>query len=227
LSGSGTQSSSRRIDLDAAYRKFRPIVVARVKSQIGDGTPEWEDVVSRIFLSLVEYVRSGKFRGEGSVGTVLFTITRRRLADYMRKKYKDEGKDEEGVSVIYDTVQSDLESRQFVTSVVTAMDCLTPRQREVFTLCTMGDMRVREVAEALAISESRVEAAYARAREKMSDKMARWEPEVVEREALVDWVEKMWGAYVRLGTKKKILDGVTQKFAEAAKNEIVRRLLEE
>jgi len=75
-------------DLDAIIAKYRPIVSFRVKKSLGSYTPDWEDVVNEIMLNTIEKLESGKFRGDSSVGTFIYTITSRRIIDHIRKKSK-------------------------------------------------------------------------------------------------------------------------------------------
>jgi len=75
-------------DLDAIIAKYRPIVSFRVKKSLGSYTPDWEDVVNEIMLNAIEKLESGKFRGDSSVGTFIYTITSRRIIDHIRKKSK-------------------------------------------------------------------------------------------------------------------------------------------
>ncbi|MBM3292887.1 MAG: sigma-70 family RNA polymerase sigma factor [Candidatus Aminicenantes bacterium] len=73
-------------DLDEAIAGFRTVVGYKVRRALGAWNPEWEDVTNEILAQAVAKVRSGEFRGESSIGTFIFTITRRRIADYIRDK---------------------------------------------------------------------------------------------------------------------------------------------
>jgi len=201
-------------------------VSARVKEKIGSRTPDWEDVVSRVFLSLVEVANSGKFRGDSSVGTLLFRITDRRVTDHIREKYKDGRFVEEREVAIYDATQSELEYSQFLGAVVSAMERLTPRQREVFAMFGLGEMTAGETARNLGISKGTVWKTYDRAREKLAGQLKPWMAKEMEPLTLVNWTERFWFAFLRLGQKRGRLDETTEHFARIAKQEIVRRLME-
>jgi RNA polymerase sigma factor (sigma-70 family) len=214
------------VDLDEAFRKYRPLVTARVKSKIGAGTPDWEDVVSKVFLSLVEFARSGKFRGDSEVGTLIYTITDRRIADYFRQMHL-QGFDIRPEIAIYDTTLTDIEQRQFMSAIVSAMDRLTDRQRDVFSLCGLRGMTVPEAANQLDLSKGRTQAIYTRAREIITKAINEWQSVNVDPETLVGWVERLWLAYLRLGIRTRKLDSKNEQFGRRAKEEIVRRLMED
>lgn len=212
------------VDLDKAYRKYHPLVAARVKGKIGSETPEWEDVVSKVFLSLVEFTKGGKFRGESQVGTLLFRITERRVADYLRQKYKMEGGVPLPESVLFDTIVTQVEERQFLSAVMSAMDCLTPRQQQVFTLCGLEELTAPEAAERLGLSKSRVQKAYMRSRERIAEEMENWRMTEIDPATLIGWTERLWLAFNRLGQRTGMMDIKTEHFARLAKEEIIRRL---
>ena len=77
------QKRVKDIDLDAIVAKYRPVVSFRVKKSIGVQTPEWEDVVNEIMINVVEKLKKGEFRGDSSIGTFIYTITSRRIIDYI------------------------------------------------------------------------------------------------------------------------------------------------
>ncbi len=75
-----------RLDLDAMAAEFRPKVAFKVRRSLGASHPDWEDIVNEVLTQAVEKIRSGEFRGDSSVGTFIYTITLRRIADFIRRK---------------------------------------------------------------------------------------------------------------------------------------------
>ncbi len=74
------------IDLDQMAEEFRPKVGFKVRRSLGMNNSDWEDLVNEILAQAVDKIRSGEFRGDSAVGTFIYTITVRRIADYIRQK---------------------------------------------------------------------------------------------------------------------------------------------
>jgi len=73
-------------DLEKIVLEFYPQVSFRVKRSVGHLNPEWEDICSEIVMSVVEAIKSGRFRGDSSIGTFIYSITSKKIVDYIRKK---------------------------------------------------------------------------------------------------------------------------------------------
>ena len=84
--GSKREGALLDIDLDQMVVQFKPIVGFKVRKSLGGGNPDWEDVANEILIQMIAKIRSGEFRGESSVGTFIYTITSRRIVDYIRQK---------------------------------------------------------------------------------------------------------------------------------------------
>jgi RNA polymerase sigma factor (sigma-70 family) len=84
--GPNRQVKPSEIDLDQLVVQFRPVVGFKVKKSLGGGNPDWEDVTNEILMQVIEKVRTGEFRGQSSIGTFIYTVTTRRIVDYIRQK---------------------------------------------------------------------------------------------------------------------------------------------
>lgn len=73
-------------NLEEIIVKFYPQISFRVKKSIGHLNPEWEDICSEILISVIEALKTGKFRGDSSIGTFIYSITSKKIIDYIRKK---------------------------------------------------------------------------------------------------------------------------------------------
>lgn len=76
------------VDLDAMVAAYRPIIFFRVRKALGRDNPDCEDVANAVLMQAIEKVRKGEFRGDSSIGTFLYTITGRRIIDYIRWKQR-------------------------------------------------------------------------------------------------------------------------------------------
>jgi len=73
-------------DLEELVLKYYPQISYRVKKSVGAYNPEWEDICSEILMSVIEALKKGKFRAESSIGTFIYSITSKKIIDYIRRK---------------------------------------------------------------------------------------------------------------------------------------------
>jgi RNA polymerase sigma-70 factor (ECF subfamily) len=148
------QIRKKDIDLDAIVAKYRPVVSFRVKKSIGVQTPEWEDVVNEIMITVVEKLKKGEFRGDSSIGTFIYTITSRRIIDYIRKKSKVLKHAPEPNP--YLSPQEHVENRERAQWIADSIEKLKPKYKEVLYLYYYQELSREEVAKKLNISPRRV-----------------------------------------------------------------------
>lgn len=142
------------IDLDEMIRQYRPIVGFKVKKALGGGNPDWEDVVDEIMMQAVEKIKSGEFRGDSSVGTFIYTITVRRIIDYIRQKTRVlKGAPE--VPALPDP-HDQVERNERAERLAQAIKRLRPKFRDVLYLYYYRDLSRLEVARELGISPAKV-----------------------------------------------------------------------
>lgn len=141
-------------DLDAIIAKYRPIVSFRVKKSLGSYTPDWEDVVNEIMLNAIEKLESGKFRGESSVGTFIYTITSRRIIDHIRKKSKSLKYAPEPNP--FPQPQEHVENKERAEMIARHLEKLKPKYKEILYLYYYKELSRDEVAKKLGISPRRV-----------------------------------------------------------------------
>jgi len=73
-------------ELEKIILQYWPQINFRVKKSIGFLNSDWEDVASEVLMDVLKAIKTGKFRGDSSLGTFIYTITSRRIIDYIRKK---------------------------------------------------------------------------------------------------------------------------------------------
>ena len=141
-------------ELDEIVAEYRPIITFKVKKSLGSGTPDWEDVVNEILVNVVEKLKKGDFRGDSSIGTFIYTITSRRIIDFIRRKSK----------VLKHAPESDpylspvslLEKREKAERLAKAISKLKPKYKEVIYLYYYKELTREEVASQLGITARRV-----------------------------------------------------------------------
>ena len=141
-------------DIDAIVAKYRPVVSFRVKKSIGVQTPDWEDVVNEIMINVIEKLKKGEFRGDSSVGTFIYTITSRRIIDFIRKKSKVLKHAPEPNP--YLSPHEHVENRERAQWIADSIKRLKPKYKEVLFLYYYQELSREEVAKKLKISPRRV-----------------------------------------------------------------------
>jgi RNA polymerase sigma-70 factor, ECF subfamily len=142
-------------DLKKITSKYRPIVTFKVKNSIGSHTPEWEDIVNEIMLNTIEKIKSGEFKGESSVGTFIYTITRRRIVDYIRRKKRRAHKYIPESDPFPDPHEQ-IENKERAEMLAKKLEELKPKYKTILYLYYYKDLSRREVAQRLGISPRKV-----------------------------------------------------------------------
>ena len=149
-------------ELKEIVKKYRPIVSLRVRKSLGTHIPDWEDVVNEIMVNTLEKIKSGKFRGDSSIGTFIYTITSRRIVDFIRKKNKVLQYAPEPSS--FPAPNKNIENKERSKFVAKYLENLQPKYREIIYLYYYKELTRQEVAEKIGIPPRRVSerANYAR-----------------------------------------------------------------
>lgn len=147
-------NEKQKNQLEEVFVKYKPIVTFRVKKSLGAYNPDCDDVANEIITNVIEKIKKGEFRGESSVGTFIYTITSRRIIDYIRQKSKVLKHVPEPAS--YPDPQEEIENKERAEMIATAIKKLKPKYREVLYLYYYKDFSREEVALKLGISPRRV-----------------------------------------------------------------------
>ena len=157
-------------ELEEIVKKYRPIVSLRVKKSLGTHIPDWEDVVNEIMVNTLEKIKNGKFRGDSSIGTFIYTITSRRIVDFIREKKKVLQYAPE--PSCFPAPYKHIENKERSKFVAKYLENLKPKYREIIYFYYYKELTRQEVAEIIGIAPRRVSerANYAR---KLLKKMMR------------------------------------------------------
>ena len=141
-------------NLEEIILRYKPLISYRVRRSLGYSNPDWEDVVAEIFINVIEKIKMGKFRGESSIGTFIYTITSRRIIDYIRvKKKRIKYAPEPGPSP--DPHQS-LEKKEDEQLISESIKKLKPIYCDILYSYYYGDLTQKEIANIFGISTSKV-----------------------------------------------------------------------
>lgn len=142
------------IDLQKITEEYRSVVSFRVKKSIGSMTPDWEDIVNEIMVNTIEKVKGGDFRGDSSIGTFIYTITSRRIIDFIREKSKELKYAPEPAQ--FPSPDEQVENKERSKLLAEKLEKLKPKYKEVLYLYFYKDLSRAEVAKRLGISPRRV-----------------------------------------------------------------------
>ncbi|MGB8951063.1 MAG: sigma-70 family RNA polymerase sigma factor [Candidatus Aminicenantales bacterium] len=142
------------LDIEKVILQYTPIVSFKVKKSLGSNITEWEDIVNEIMTQVFEKIKTGEFRGESSIGTFIYTITNRRIIDYIRHKskvlkYAPEANPEPAP-------EERIELNERSELLAQAIRKLKPKYKEVLYLYYYQELTREEVARKLHISTNKV-----------------------------------------------------------------------
>ena len=146
--------NKQETNLDEVYAKYGPVVRFRVRKSLGASNPDWEDIVNEIITNVIEKIKKKEFRGESSIGTFIYTITSRRIIDYIRQKTKVLKHAPEPTA--YPDPHDHVESKERAELIAGAIKKLKPKYREVLYLYYYKGLSRDEVAKKLSITPHRV-----------------------------------------------------------------------
>lgn len=141
-------------ELDEIVAKYRPVITFKVKKSLGARTPDWEDVVNEVMLNVIDKLKKGDFRGDSSIGTFIYTITSRRIIDFIRQKSKVLKHAPEPDP--FPSPVSMIETKEKAAVLAKAISKLKPKYIEVLYLYYYKEMGRKEVADQLGIPPRRV-----------------------------------------------------------------------
>jgi len=148
--------------LGLLYERYNKILFGFFYRLTGNGGTS-EDLVHNVFLRILKY--RDKFRNEGKFSTWMFHIAHNIYADYYKKDkrmgYREEiTEDNPGETL---TIDEDAEKDEQVTILKKALQRLSDEYREVLVLSRYHEMKYREIADVLNLTESAVKVRVFRA----------------------------------------------------------------
>lgn len=137
-------------ELEETILKYYPQISYRVKRSVGHLNPEWEDICSEIVMGVVEAIKKGKFRGDSALGTFIYSVTSKKIVDYIRKKTRvlkhiPEQKNS-------DDPHDHLEKKQRDEIVLEALKKLKPQHADILYLYYYMDTSREQIAQIYSIS---------------------------------------------------------------------------
>ncbi len=136
------------------------------------GTSTAEDLLGDVFTVAVEARLRARPHTSGSALPWLYGIARNVLRSHLRHRQPEGGPSDSGVSLDWDAVDARIDAYSLRSRLRSALDELSPGEREVLLLVAWEQLTVSEAAEALGITDvaarSRLHRARARAESVLS-----------------------------------------------------------
>jgi len=136
-----------------------------------------EDLSQDVFLKAFNAVK--KFRGDSKLSSWLHRITVNTYLDERRKKSFrimkiNEPMDQNfhELAITDSTPQTDLERKRLQQEIDQALNSLSPQQKSVFVLRHYKDLKLREIADVLQLSEGTVKSVLFRAIRKLQEALS-------------------------------------------------------
>jgi RNA polymerase sigma-70 factor (ECF subfamily) len=160
-----------RSDLDKGFRELVDIYKQRLYWQIRKMVlvhADADDVLQNVFIKV--YRNLDNFKGESKLHTWLYRIAYNESLNFLQSKSRRQTIDnEEFTDYLIENLQGDpyYSGDDAAVKLQKALLKLPDRQREVFNLRYYDDLKFREIAEVLDLTEGAVKASYHHAAEKL------------------------------------------------------------
>ena len=140
-------------ELEKIILQYWPQINFRVKKSIGFLNSDWEDVASDVLMDVLKAVKTGRFRGDSSLGTFIYTITSRRIIDYIRKKSRILKHAPEAGSLLDPHEACERNERSEI--LFQALRRLKPRYADMLYMSYFMDLSRKEIAQTFGLSYHR------------------------------------------------------------------------
>jgi len=164
------ESGSERA-INALVRKYRKFVYSTALRFLGS-YDDADDAAQEAFIKAYESLK--QFRGESSLKTWLYRITRNVCVNQMRKKkfysvFSSESEDSYLEIPSEDRgVEQDIENKEFEKEFTKALNKLPEKQRETFALRYFEEMPYEEISKMVGVTVGGLKANYFQAVQKLA-----------------------------------------------------------
>lgn len=164
-----------------AVASLRPLVDGALRRVIGGDDPEYEDVVQSAFEHLLEAIRDGSFRGEGTLAGWALAIVRNVAFDRVRARCRERRvfareEDAEALGLEWSVspgLDGRTHARQQLSRFMSALSRVGPEKAEVVYLFDVLGHDMAEVAATTGISVAAAQSRLVRGRQEIAAHMTR------------------------------------------------------
>jgi RNA polymerase sigma-70 factor (ECF subfamily) len=154
------------------YQRYFPRVFAYVAYRVGQ-QQDVEDVVSNIFVKVVEHLPRFEERGAGSFAAWLFRIALNEVHDFYRRQKRSAWlslDDLPDLIAPHLPLDDHLQRQERFARLYRLLAELTPRRREIISLRFFAELRNQEIASVLGLDERTVASHLCRGLEDLQQK---------------------------------------------------------
>lgn len=154
------------------YHQYFPAIYRYIGFRVGS-RHQTEDLVSEVFLKALEHYSRYKVREHIPFSSWLFKIAKNTLTDFYRKNKKKTLNIEDIPEMIdlSPLPHTQVDTKFLFLKVKEIVDTLPKKQKEIVTLRLFGELKNKEIAEILSLSEKTIASTYMRAIAKISSRL--------------------------------------------------------
>ena len=130
-----------------------------------------EDLAQETFLKI--WRNAGSWRPEAKLETWIYRVLYNLFIDNRRRVKGQTEELSENIRSEEDSPEQTLIKKRTAQDVAQALNALPERQKEALVLCYYQEMKAKDAAEVLSVSQSALEALLFRARQTLKDKLSR------------------------------------------------------
>jgi RNA polymerase sigma-70 factor, ECF subfamily len=153
------------------YQHYFPRIYAYVASRVST-RQDAEDIVSDVFVSVVEAIERFKYRGDGSFAAWLFRIAYNEVQGHYRQSLRRNMISLTDVEIESGELSQDeaLSQKEQTERLHAMLQTLSSRRQEIITLRYFGELRNQEIAEVLGLNEKTIASHLSRGLEDLQSK---------------------------------------------------------
>lgn len=167
LIGKGAHFKSKGIHL--LVKKFGPILYRQIQ-QLTKNSTFTDDCLQNVFLKVIQSI--DQFKGESALYSWLYRIARNETLNFLEKEKRRTGIDikESTFEIIAGHSSLDqLGGKQIENMLFKAIDSLPEKQKIIFELKYLQELKYSEISKLLDTSEGALKASYHHAQKKVED----------------------------------------------------------
>jgi RNA polymerase sigma-70 factor (ECF subfamily) len=153
------------------YQHYFPRIYAYVASRVST-RQDAEDIVSDVFVSVVEAIERFEYRGDGSFAAWLFRIAYNEVQAHYRQSLRQNMISLTDVEIESGELSQDeaLSQKEQTERLHAMLKTLSARRQEIITLRYFGELRNQEIAEVLGLNEKTIASHLSRGLEDLQSK---------------------------------------------------------
>ena len=144
------------LDWDEVYEKYFPLILIKVRVRLGWDNEESRDVAQEVIEIVFRNIRAGRFRGESSLGTYIYSIVKYQLSNAIKRESRRKTVPFHDCHLTSTDPSEGYDRKERSARLTEVISSLKPQHREVIYCRYYEGMRVNEIAERMGTSPRKV-----------------------------------------------------------------------